>query len=249
MPLTTADGLGPVETAAAVAPIVDRLRMAMMNAVFGGGPPASFAASGLNPETGKLLAYLRNAWPDRSVPRSSVRAVFTYQPETPVDDLLDVLVGQGLIDEPEPGLLRVLPPGRHLLEELHLASSSAADSLWADALEHVAAAAPLVETALSAARATGGDSLQVMAPHRLPEAMSAAGVLAEQLTGLRFHRFDAHAAAWRHAGLEVRDLAAMDDALRESIEAETNVRASHPYTALTGAQRRLLVQHLEALPH
>lgn len=220
-----------------------------MNDVFGGGPPTSFARSGLNPETGKLLAYLRNAWPDRSVPRSSVHAVFTYQPETPVDTLLDALASRNLIEEPEQGLVRLLPSGRGLLEDLHLASSSAADTLWADAHEHIRIAAPLVDTVLSAVRTAGGDSVLVMAPHRLPEGMSAAGVVAEQLTGLRFHRFDAHAAAWRSLGLEVGDLAGIDDVLRESIEADTNVRASHPYTALTDDQRRLLVQHLDALPH
>ena len=44
-------------------------------------------------------------------------------------------------------------------------------------------------------------TVSVMAPSFEPDGASDAALLAERLTVLRLHRFDAHVAAWRAAGL------------------------------------------------
>lgn len=241
--------VGPEATAAAVAPLIDRLRMSMMNRALAAGFPESAEAAGLDPGTSMMLAYLRNAWPDRVVSRLSVRAVFTYQPDKPVDHLLDAIVALGMVEEPGPDQLRLTSAGQQIIAELHLSSSDVADALWADAAHHVDDAAPLVTTALAATQQNAGDSFGLMAPESFPPGMSAAGRLAEQLTGLRFHRFDAHIAAWRAAGYTVADLEGLDDSTKAAIEAATNERAGAPYSALTADERSRLIESLEALPY
>lgn len=246
---TGAHDPSPEATAAAVAPLVDRIRMSMMNRALAAGFPESAQAAGLDPNTAMMLAYLRNAWLDRVVNRSSVKAVFTYQPDKPVDDLLDALVALGLADEPGPALLRLTPLGQRVVGDLHLSSSEGADALWAEATPHVQTAGQLVGAVLEAARETGGASFLLMAPTTFPPGTSAAGQLAEQLTGLRFHRFDAHIAAWRSAGYTVADLEELAEDAKAAIEADTNQRAGVPFSALGPAERALLIESLDALPY
>jgi len=83
-----------------------------------------------------------------------------------------------------------------------------------------------------------------MAPVHLPEEMSEAGLLAERLTGLRFHRFDAHIAAWRHAGYSVPDLDSMSDHERAALEVDTNARDAGPYAVLSPSEREQLLAGL-----
>jgi hypothetical protein len=236
------------QTAAAVAPEIDRLRLAAMNGSLRRGLPPEVIDAGLDQASGMLLAYLRNAWPDREVARSSVHAVFTYQPDRPVDALLDVLCERGLIEEPVPERIRLRPLGRDAVGALHRTSAETVDELWAGALDHVTAAAPLVARVLDDARATAGAASALMAPQDLPGDLSASAVLAEQLTGLRFHRFDSHIAAWRAMGLGVGDLAGLDEERRTRLEVDTDRRAGVPYAGLSGTERSTLLDHLAALP-
>lgn len=244
----TGDVAGPSETAAAVAPIIDRLRMAMMNGALASGPPASFVEAGLDLAESMMLGYLRNIWPDRVVSRAAVGGIFTYQPEKPVDQVLDLLVAKDLLDEPADGRIQLTARGQALMRDLHTGASTVADAKWMGSSEHLAAVTPLVSAVLDAARATGGETFSVMAPGRLPDGLSLAGQLAEKLTGLRFHRFDAHIAAWRTAGYSVGELEGLDSAARAAVEAETNRRDGLPYEVLTEGERLALVAHLDALP-
>lgn len=249
VPSREIEGPTPEITAALVAPAIDRLRMTLMNAVLARGFPPSATQVGLDPSTGMMLAYLRNSWPNREVLRSSVSAVFTYQPEKPVGSLLDALVALGLLEEPGPARLRLSPTGRRVVTDLHLAADAVASDLWSGAEPHVAGAAPLVTICLSASRGDLGSAFELMAPRDFPAEISSSGILAEQLTGLRFHRFDAHIAAWRGAGYTIEDLEGLDDTARQELESETNRRAAAPYEALTPEQRAQLVAHLKALPY
>ena len=232
------------EFAMEVAPVVDRIRMSMMQAAFSPGPPPSFRAAGLDEAAGWLLAYLRNTYPDRVVTRTAVRSVFTYQPDKPVDPGIDVLVESGLLVEPGSGDLMLTPAGQRCLEDLHAVTDAAAVRAWAHSGQSVATAGPLVERALDAAWDTGGEAFAVMAPVHLPEEMSEAGLLAERLTGLRFHRFDAHIAAWRDAGYSVPDLDLLSDHERAALEVDTNARAAGPYAALSPSERERLLAGL-----
>jgi hypothetical protein len=75
-------------------------------------------------------------------------------------------------------------------------------------------------------------------------------VAAERLTALRFHRFDAHVAAWKAAGLTGEEVASLPPgSQREAIEAETNRRAAAPYEALEPGERVDFLGALAALPN
>jgi hypothetical protein len=66
---------------------------------------------------------------------------------------------------------------------------------------------------------------------------------------LRYHRADAHAAAWHAAGLTgaaIQQLPA--GPARDAIEAGTNRRASPPYATLTPDERITFLAGLAALP-
>jgi hypothetical protein len=77
-------------------------------------------------------------------------------------------------------------------------------------------------------------------------------VLLNRLSTMRYHRADAHAAAWQAAGWTAAEVAAMpwgtewSDA-RVAIERDTNVRAAPPYAALTADERLVLLAGLAAL--
>jgi hypothetical protein len=69
------------------------------------------------------------------------------------------------------------------------------------------------------------------------------------LTPLRFHRFDAHARAWRAAGLSVEQAQALTPGpLRDQIEDQTNAGAAAPYTRLDAQERAQLLEGLAGLP-
>jgi hypothetical protein len=82
-----------------------------------------------------------------------------------------------------------------------------------------------------------------------PPGASAGLLLHHRLAVLRYHRADAHAAAWQAAGHTVdtiRGLAAGPES--ERIEAETNQRVGQPYATLSAADRSRLLSGLTALP-
>ncbi len=230
-----------------IAVVVDKIRMTMMHTALAQGFPESFHAAGLDSTSGTMLGYLRNAYPDRVVTWTAVRSVFTYQPDNPVDSGLEVLIRRGLLVEPSPGMVTLTRAGQACLEDLHAVADQTARQVWGDAGQSVDTCAPLVARTLLAAWETGGDAFSLMAPDRLPMSMSEQGLLAERLTGLRFHRFDAHISAWRAAGYEATDLESLSESVRSGIEADTNKRAAAPYAELSDAERELLLAGLRDL--
>jgi hypothetical protein len=88
-----------------------------------------------------------------------------------------------------------------------------------------------------------------MAPPYEPAGAAAGLLLHTRLSVLRYHRADAHAAAWQAAGLTsvtIRQLPA--GPAPDAIEAETNRRAGLPYATLSPDERITLLAGLAALP-
>ncbi len=80
-----------------------------------------------------------------------------------------------------------------------------------------------------------------MAPPYEPEGTGPGLRLFNRLAALRYHRADAHAAAWRSVGLSASEIVDLRDGPeRTAIEAETNRRASAPYGALSETERDTL---------
>jgi hypothetical protein len=66
---------------------------------------------------------------------------------------------------------------------------------------------------------------------------------------LRYHRADAHAAAWQAAGFTGEAMKQMPAGpTRDAVEAETNRRAGVPYAVLSPEERITLLAGLTALP-
>jgi hypothetical protein len=87
-----------------------------------------------------------------------------------------------------------------------------------------------------------------MAPPYEPADATAELLLHTRLSALRYHRADAHAAAWRAAGLTstaITELAASP--IRDAIEAETNHRNDLAYTTLSRDERATLLARLTEL--
>ncbi|MDP1806171.1 MAG: hypothetical protein Q8K72_13450 [Acidimicrobiales bacterium] len=74
--------------------------------------------------------------------------------------------------------------------------------------------------------------------------------LAERLTPLRFHRFDAHVAAWEAEGLTAQEVQTLDAGpVRDRIEEATNRLSATPYAVLDAGERVELLGGLGALPN
>jgi hypothetical protein len=102
---------------------------------------------------------------------------------------------------------------------------------------------------IEAALPTGGEAFRALAPPYEPAGADDALVLHHRLSVLRYHRADAHAAAWHAAGQTAQSMAELPaGAQRDRIEAETNRRAGTPYASLTVAERSEFVHGLASLP-
>lgn len=235
--------------AAAVAPVLDRLRLAVARGV--PERARSLAARlDLSPQGLQTLSMLRNAMPNRVVDRAGIGAVFVYTPPEQVEEALRELAGKSLISASESGAVVLSDRGRESLAELYTITAPFVDELWAGH-EHLSnKLAGLAHRVVVAAAGTGGPAFAVMAPPWEPPGASSAMLLAERLTPLRFHRFDAHVAAWRAAGLTVDEVRTLPPGhQRDAIEADTNHRAGAPYEALTPGERFALCAGLGALPN
>lgn len=241
-----AEVLSAAVVAAALAPIIDRLRLAVARRVQEQARELA-ARLDLSAQGLQTLSMLRNAMPNRIVDRAGISAVFVYSPPELLEAAVMELAGKSLIAI-EHGTVVLRDRGRESLAELYAITISIIDELWTGREDLSNKLAGLANRAVAAAAATGGPAFAVMAPPWEPPDASMAMLLAERLTPLRFHRFDAHVAAWKSAGLTVeavRNLPPGDQ--RDAIEADTNERAAAPYEALTPTERFELCAGLGAL--
>jgi hypothetical protein len=245
------NGGSPLEAsnvAASIAPIIDRLRLAIASRMRSAGVEIG-GAYGFGPEGGRTLAMLRNTVPDRAVAVDAVRAMFVYLPADAVQAGLDELTTSGLVDI-DGATLRLSAPGREAMDRFWAMAVQVADDLWSSA-PSITQLSSLVEAAVDRARQSAGTTFGVIAPPADgsgPAATTAASTLAELLTALRFHRFDCHVAAWRGEGLTATEVSTLaDQDLVARIEAETNRLAADPYAVLAPDERFVLVAGLGAL--
>ena len=190
---------------------------------------------------------LRNLPPDRTATPEGVAATFIYGPDGFVERALADARGTGLI---APDAIRLTELGVAAVERVQTVSTAIVMEMWPDVrASDIESIAALTTKALNAAAANSGEAFRVMWPLYSPEGTPTAARLAESLTALRFHRFDAHVAAWRAAGLTAAEIQVLEPGdTRDAIEADTNERAAVPYTALNGEERQTLIDGLAGLP-
>ncbi|HVT75559.1 MAG TPA: hypothetical protein VHD87_00905 [Acidimicrobiales bacterium] len=234
------------EYAAAIAPEIDRVRLAMVARLR--PHMAEFASDGITPDNGSVFSMLRNLAPDRRARVDAVADVFVYQPRDVTDAALADLAARGLVDltADDVGLTTA---GVGVVDRLQAHAGHAVADLWPDAEHDFARLRALADAVIAAAAADNGPAFGVVSPLYVPATMATATVFVEALTPLRFHRFDAHVAAWRAAGLSASEVQALagDDPLRVAIETDTNARAVRPYTALNAAEQDELLEGLRRL--
>ena len=94
-----------------------------------------------------------------------------------------------------------------------------------------------------------GPAFAAMAPPYEPDGIPSGVLLLNRLGTLRYHRADAHAAAWTAAGHTATSLGELPDGPeRRAIELETDRRAAGPYSTLTADERLGVLADLAALP-
>lgn len=159
-------------------------------------------------------------------PLDVVRDVHRYHAEQRDLGLLE-LAREGWITVSD-----VVAPTEHavpFLAEINAHHAAAADAMWPDA-----------------------PSLEIEVNHPFSAAVTGetpAARLFDQLRALRYHRADAHAAAWQSEGLTIEGVRALrdDDPVRMRIEATTDRVAARPYRALSREARAALLETLRGL--
>lgn len=205
------------------------------------------------------LMDLRFALLARPLTPAGFAAVKRYATAEWREDEIEAQTEQGALAEGADGALHVTARGEKLLRAFYAVHAEVAEELWEVAGARispptaagptVARLAELVGRLLDAGVHTGGPAFAQMSPPYEPADTPAGLLLFNRLAALRYHRADAHAAAWQDAGLtwqEIVDMPAGPD--RAAIEADTNRRDAAPYTALTPAERVELLAGLAALP-
>jgi hypothetical protein len=241
--------LGPAAVAAAVAPVIDRLRLGIARRV----PPAAaplMERFRLTPAEAQVVSMLRNLLPDRVADVTSVHAAFLYTPVNETDAALSVLTAAGFIAGGATDEVAVTDKGREFLLSLRSVMQGIIEDLWVQHGAALSRLAGLAARAIEAATPTAGPAFKLVSPPYEPAGTPPATLLAERLTPLRFHRYDAHAAAWRQAGLTAGEVQTLPPGpRRDAVEAGTNARAAAPYAHLTTDERFELCVGLGMLPN
>ena len=227
------------EFAAAVAPEIDRVTIAV-HPVAKPAAVVVLRAAGLS--RGGLLVSLLTPLLAGPALAAELHSINRYMPYAEFRAGLDEHVRQGMLRR-SGDVVAATDSGRAVLTGLRRAQGTAVTGMLAGHDVAVARLRPLVDRALAAA--DGGVAFGLMTPPEAAE--SSAHALHDRITALRYHRADAHAAAWAAAGLTAASVPTLEGPDRERIETETNRRAGQPYAALSDAERTTLLADLSGL--
>jgi hypothetical protein len=240
--------LSPDRYAPLIAPVLERLTFAVvrMSAARAAGIPAP---SGAPAGALRMFAQLRTALAVRPVTAAGIAAVYRYRDPDEVRGDLDGLRAAGLIDATGGGAIEATERGRAVLAGMYQASAQATGQLWSQHDNALAALNDLAGRVVLAGLATGGDAYLTIAPPYEPADATVGVLLHHRLSVLRYHRADAHAAAWQAVGLTSQAMMQLPEGpVRTAIEAETNRRAGVPYATMSVDERVALLTGLAALP-
>ncbi|WJK41514.1 hypothetical protein O7608_03530 [Solwaraspora sp. WMMA2056] len=253
--------------AALTAPAVDRVYRAAMTAAASAGTELQQRYGG--PAAVGFLVDLRTrlAAPGGLVAATGFTAVTRYHDPASCQRVLDKQVAYGMVVRHPDGALRATERGGAFLTDLYALHAEVTATIWGS--EHAGRLVRLVDltgrllaAALSGtdpapgpdqpdqpSAADGQDAFGAVAPPYEPEGTPAGVLLLNRLCALRYHRADAHAAAWTAAGHTARSIIDLPPGpARLAIEQETDRRAAGPYQALDPDQRVTLLADLAALP-
>ncbi|MET8280476.1 hypothetical protein [Micromonospora sp. NPDC005174] len=249
--------LAPHRIAGLLAPAVDRVfRAGMLAGHDWGGAELSQRYGG--PAATGLLVELRTrlAAPGGAVDEPGFAAITRYRDPVVTRRTVDKQVAYGTIHRRPDGRLSATERGTTFLGELYQVHAEVTEELWAGHDERVArlvaALGRLLTYALVLVDADDDrdwPAFTAMAPPHEPDGIPPGVLLLNRLGTLRYHRADAHAAAWTaagHTGSSVTALPAGPERL--AIELETDRRAAGPYAVLSAEERLTMLADLAALP-
>jgi len=240
--------LSPDRYAPLIAPVLERLTFAVVRMSFSraaGMPAPGGAPAGAM----RMFAQLRTALAARTVTAAGLAAVYRYRDPDEVSGDLDRLRAAGLIGAAGEGAIAATETGRAVLAGMYQAGAEVTGQLWSQHGNALAGLNDLAGRVVQAGLATGGDAYLALAPPYEPADATVGVLLHHRLSVLRYHRADAHAAAWQAAGLTSEAMMQLPaGSVRAAIEAETNRRAGVPYATLSADERVALLAGLAALP-
>ncbi|WP_232533915.1 hypothetical protein [Plantactinospora sp. KBS50] len=239
----------PYRVAALVAPAVDRVFVAAMAAARLGGGSQLVQRYGGPPAVGFLIDFrTRLAVPGRLVDESGFAALTRYHDPAECRRTLDRQIAHGMIQRVDGGFAAT-ERGLAFLAELYDLHAEVLAAAWREHRDRVRRLAGVLDRLLEPAALAAGPAFRAVAPPHEPLGAAPELLLLNRLGVLRYHRADAHAAAWAAAGHTAESIMALEPGPeREAIELETDRRAAGPYGVLTPDERLTLLADLAALP-
>ena len=250
--MTDTVDLPPVRFAALVAPAVDRAFVAGIRGALQSGREL-VAAYGGSRAVGYLIDLRNPLAAGRPVTHDGLAAVYRYADSAAVDRTLQGSIDHGLLARTAGGGLVATERGRAFLRGLFALHARELAERWRGQAGPVERLNRLLVRVLAEAAATAGPAWAVQAPPHEPDGTPPPVLLLNRLSTLRYHRADAHAAAWQEAGLTAAEMVAMPHGStwtpqRQAVEDETNRRAAPPFAVLTPQERLTMLADLAALP-
>ncbi|MEU8386584.1 hypothetical protein [Micromonospora sp. NPDC048843] len=249
--------VAPHRIAGLLAPAVDRtFRAGILAGRDGGGAELSQRYGGVT-ATGFLVDLrTRLAAPGGTVDGPGFAAITRYQDPVACRRTVDKQVAHGMIYRGTDGALSATERGAAFLTELYQVHAEVTEELWAGHDDRVARLVAMLGRLLSYALVLADEeanpvasSFAALAPPYEPDGTPSGVLLLNRLSTLRYHRADAHAAAWTAAGHTPSSIAALPAGPeRLAIELETDRRAAGPYAVLSAEERLTMLADLAALP-
>ncbi len=245
---------GLVDFVAAAGAEIDRLFRAAMGACARSGGAGLRDRYGAG--YGELLIDFRTvlAAPDGVVTAAAFAEVVRYHNAADIDSLVRRAEDRGAVIRDDNGLIQATPAGHAFLDDLYATQADALIPLWASASSTVGRLAAITGDLVVAATLRPPLSVgafTAMTPNYEPVGTPATVLLLNRLSALRYHRSDAHAIAWRSAGLSAAEMEAIQKsrgARRDAIEARTNEIAAAPFRILSEDHRQTFLADLRSMP-
>ncbi|MFI7641568.1 hypothetical protein [Nonomuraea sp. NPDC049400] len=225
--------------AAAIAPVIDAAHVNVHASARRAVTELS-EASGVSPG---FLHDLRFMLPLRSLTRTDLGTIYRYGDAEGRESGIQEHLREGALAEDGEGALRVTTAGLEFIRRLYDLHGAVVERIWTG--HDLPGLARLAGRALDHAERVPGGALALMAPPYEPDGTAPGVLLFNRLAVLRYHRADAHAAAWQAEGLSAAEIVGLRDGpVRARIEADTNLRAAAPYEILSEDERRTLYDGL-----
>lgn len=230
-----------------MAPIVDRIAISVHNAVDKNELAALRGDHKFHPGALALFAGLLVAGP---VAADEFAELTRYQHFAPTSVLLEGLAQRGAIVLADDFGFTATPDAVAVSKGVVELQAKAVTSLFSPLAARLPGLWSLVERAHNAAVADPNSLLSRLFDRSwLPDDATDAAKIWNSCVLLRMHRSDAHAMAWKEAGLTVQQIREMAPSPeRMAIEVRTNQLAAAPWAGLAPSERLTLVAGLGALP-